>query len=134
MSNAGVEDSAPVPFRARLKKNWWRLALISATFEGEREGGSGGYSRRLDATGDRAPERMRDHLTSRGFTPQGKDSTLMCRSDGVVLTYTVCAVVGASRRPQRGCPGGFSSGSQETEARPLRTSSEGRMAESVRFG
>lgn len=93
MSNAGVEDSAPVPFRARLKKNWWRLALISATFEGEREGGSGGYSRRLDATGDRAPERMRDHLTSRGFTPQGKDSTLMRRSDGVVLTYTVCAVV-----------------------------------------
>ncbi|GLY64715.1 hypothetical protein [Amycolatopsis taiwanensis] len=61
--------------------------------EGEREGGSGGFSRQLDATGDRAPERMRDYLSSRGFSSQGDDSPSICRVNGVVLTYKVCAVV-----------------------------------------
>jgi hypothetical protein len=53
------------------------------------EGGSSFSSRRLEATGDRAPERMRDYLASRGFTDQGHG----CRANGVVLTYKVCAAV-----------------------------------------
>jgi hypothetical protein len=61
--------------------------------EGEREGGSGGMNRQLIATGDRAPERMRDYLSSRGFSPQGNGRTSVCRANGVLLTYKVCAAV-----------------------------------------
>jgi hypothetical protein len=60
--------------------------------EGPGEGGSGGMSRRLDATGDRAAERMRDYLMSRGFVPRG-NGTWLCRANGIVLTYKVCATV-----------------------------------------
>jgi hypothetical protein len=61
--------------------------------EGEREGGSGGMNRQLIATGDRAPERLRDHLSSQGFTRRGNDNASLCRANGVLLTYKVCAAV-----------------------------------------
>ncbi|WP_344678932.1 hypothetical protein [Saccharopolyspora taberi] len=52
--------------------------------------GSGGCSRYLFATGDRAHEVMREHLASRGFTPDGQHQQL-CRRTGVVATHTACA-------------------------------------------
>ncbi|WP_143036021.1 hypothetical protein [Lentzea fradiae] len=56
--------------------------------------GSGGCSRDLDATGDRAPEVMREHLTSHGYTPArslmyGDDR--LCRRTGLVAVREVCA-------------------------------------------
>lgn len=61
--------------------------------EGETECGSGGCARQLDATGDRAPERVRSYLASRGFTTPGSDNAWICRVTGLVLTYRACAKV-----------------------------------------
>jgi hypothetical protein len=61
--------------------------------EGDKQCGSGGCARRLDATGDRAPERMRSYLASRGFTTPELGNVWICRVTGVVLTYKVCAKV-----------------------------------------
>jgi hypothetical protein len=63
------------------------------TVEGDKQCGSGGCARRLDATGDRAPERMRDYLAGRGFTTPGSGEGWRCRVTGLVLTYEVCAKV-----------------------------------------
>jgi hypothetical protein len=52
--------------------------------------GSGGYTRTMQATGDRATERMRDYLDARGFKPTGKS---LCQTNGLLLTYKVCATV-----------------------------------------
>jgi hypothetical protein len=57
--------------------------------EGSGHCGSGNCSREVIATGDRAPDVMREHLESRGFavrTPQR-----MCRAIGLVFTHEVCA-------------------------------------------
>jgi hypothetical protein len=61
--------------------------------EGEKNCGSGGCWRTLDATGDRAPERMRDYLASRGFSTPGFDNGSICRVTGLALTYKICATV-----------------------------------------
>lgn len=61
--------------------------------EGEQVCGSGGCSRQLTATGDRAPERMREYLESRGFTAPGDTADWNCRTTGLVVTYKVCAQV-----------------------------------------
>ncbi len=59
----------------------------------EREAGcgSGGCTRTMEATGDRAAERMRDYLDSRGFTAPGYNKEWTCRIDGLLLEYKVCA-------------------------------------------
>jgi hypothetical protein len=61
--------------------------------EGDKQCGSGGCARQLEATGDRAPERMRSYLASRGFTTPGFENVWICRVTGLVLTYEVCARV-----------------------------------------
>ncbi|SDD88985.1 hypothetical protein [Actinokineospora iranica] len=56
--------------------------------------GSGGCSRTLDAIGDRASERTRQHLTDQGFTPRpthSPDIEQLCRTTGLVTTQEVCA-------------------------------------------
>ncbi|WP_084428777.1 hypothetical protein [Kibdelosporangium aridum] len=55
--------------------------------------GSGGCTRSMEATGDRAAEQMRDYLDSRGFTTPGYSKEWTCRIDGLLLTYKVCATV-----------------------------------------
>ncbi|RAS69828.1 hypothetical protein C8D87_101128 [Lentzea atacamensis] len=58
----------------------------------EGDGGCGYCWRDLDATGDRAGEVMRAHLTSRGFTPASPlGAERMCRHTGVFVPYVVCA-------------------------------------------
>lgn len=57
--------------------------------------GSGGCWRILEATGDRAPAVMREHLASRGFTPAPASTITgdprVCRRTGVLVTHEVCA-------------------------------------------
>lgn len=56
--------------------------------------GSGGCSREVTATGDRAPEVMREHLASRGFSsrvPLSTGGERVCRKTGLVFTHEVCA-------------------------------------------
>lgn len=57
--------------------------------EGSGYCGSGNCSREVTATGDRAPEVMREHLESRGFTVRTPER--MCRAIGLVFTHEVCA-------------------------------------------
>ncbi|MFC0108680.1 hypothetical protein [Kibdelosporangium aridum] len=56
--------------------------------EGEKECGSGGCTKALQATGDRAAERMRAHLLAQGFQPR---NTGLCRIQGLLIPYKVCA-------------------------------------------
>ncbi|WP_030475190.1 hypothetical protein [Lentzea albidocapillata] len=51
--------------------------------------GSGNCSREVTMTGDRAPEVVRGHLESRGYTARTPER--MCREVGVVFTHEVCA-------------------------------------------
>lgn len=60
---------------------------------GDQACGSGGCTRVFDATGDRAPERARAYLESRGFTTPGPGDGWVCRVTGIVFTYEVCATV-----------------------------------------
>jgi hypothetical protein len=60
---------------------------------GDKQCGSGGCARQLEATGDRAPELMRSYLASRGFTTAGSENMWICRDTGLVLSYRVCAKV-----------------------------------------
>lgn len=57
--------------------------------------GSGGCWRVLDATGDRAPEVLRERLASQGFTPapQSEITRLprFCRTTGLLVNHEVCA-------------------------------------------
>jgi hypothetical protein len=57
--------------------------------------GSHSCSRILEATGDRAPEVLREHLAAGNFTPAPPSGITrlprFCRSTGVVVTHTVCA-------------------------------------------
>ncbi|GLY44336.1 hypothetical protein Amsp01_103590 [Amycolatopsis sp. NBRC 101858] len=59
------------------------------------ECGSGGCWRVLEATGDRAPEVLRDHLTARHFTPAPQSGITrvprFCRRTGLLVTHEVCA-------------------------------------------
>jgi hypothetical protein len=57
--------------------------------EGSGHCGSGNCSREVTATGDRAPEVMREHLEARGFTVRTPER--LCRATGVVFTHEVCA-------------------------------------------
>ncbi|WP_439658124.1 hypothetical protein ACSHWB_37875 [Lentzea sp. HUAS TT2] len=57
--------------------------------EGSGYCGSGNCSREVVATGDRAPEVMRAHLESHGFT--ARTPVRMCRATGLVFTHEVCA-------------------------------------------
>lgn len=61
--------------------------------EADKACGSGGCARKLDATGDRARERVRAYLASRGFTTPGLDDEWTCRVTGLLLPYEVCAKV-----------------------------------------
>ncbi|WP_285639797.1 hypothetical protein [Lentzea sp. NBRC 102530] len=66
---------------------------LTAT-EGLGHCGSGNCSREVTLTGDRAPERVREHLRSRGFTPRERLSPgddRVCRIDGLLTTHEVCA-------------------------------------------
>lgn len=61
--------------------------------EGAGRCGSGNCAREVEATGDRAPEVMRAHLASRGFSPSpplGSDERL-CRMIGLAVRHEVCA-------------------------------------------
>lgn len=61
--------------------------------EGAGRCGSGGCARELTATGDRAIDVMRAHLTSRGFgaaPPLSRDER-MCRVTGLAVEHEVCA-------------------------------------------
>ncbi|WP_440899321.1 hypothetical protein [Actinosynnema sp.] len=61
--------------------------------EGELLCGSGGCARQARATGDHAPEAVRDRLAARGFThrdPLAADARL-CRTTGLVVQHEVCA-------------------------------------------
>ncbi|MGW6442415.1 hypothetical protein [Lentzea sp. NPDC055074] len=51
--------------------------------------GSGNCSREVVLVGDRAPELVREHLESRGFTARTPER--MCRATGLVFTHEVCA-------------------------------------------
>ncbi|MFJ8962075.1 hypothetical protein ACIRG5_22070 [Lentzea sp. NPDC102401] len=57
--------------------------------EGSGYCGSGNCSREVTATGDRAPDLMREHLESRGFTVRTPER--LCRATGLVFTHEVCA-------------------------------------------
>jgi hypothetical protein len=57
--------------------------------EGDGYCGSGNCSREVTMTGDRAPEVVREHLESRGFTARTPER--MCRATGLVFTHEVCA-------------------------------------------
>ncbi|MDX8055405.1 hypothetical protein SK571_39035 [Lentzea sp. BCCO 10_0798] len=57
--------------------------------EGAGHCGSGNCSREVVMTGDRAPEVVREHLESRGYT--ARTPTRMCWAVGVVFTHEVCA-------------------------------------------
>ncbi|SFR27533.1 hypothetical protein SAMN04488564_11192 [Lentzea waywayandensis] len=56
--------------------------------EGSGHCGSGNCSREVIATGDRAPDVMREHLESRGFTV--RTPARLCRATGLVFTHEVC--------------------------------------------
>ncbi|MDX3659450.1 hypothetical protein PV646_19275 [Streptomyces sp. ID05-26A] len=51
--------------------------------------GSGNCAREVVLIGDRAPELVREHLESRGFTAHTPQR--MCRTTGLVFTHEVCA-------------------------------------------
>lgn len=56
--------------------------------------GSGNCSRDVVVTGDRAPDVMREHLASRGFSsrrPLSNGDERVCRETGLVFTHEVCA-------------------------------------------
>ncbi|HET9140181.1 hypothetical protein [Actinophytocola sp.] len=55
--------------------------------------GSSNCSRILEANGDRAPEVMREHLASQGFTaaPTITGRRRVCRQTGILVTHEVCA-------------------------------------------
>ena len=57
--------------------------------EGTGHCGSGNCSREVRMTGERAPEVVREHLESRGFTTRTPER--MCRATGLVFTHEVCA-------------------------------------------
>ncbi|RSM64191.1 hypothetical protein DMH04_51600 [Kibdelosporangium aridum] len=47
----------------------------------------------VTVAGDRAADRIRDHLRSRGYTDSGRFDTEMCRVTGLILPYKVCKAV-----------------------------------------
>lgn len=57
--------------------------------------GSGGCWRVLEATGNRAPEVLRDHLEARNFTPAPQSEITrvprFCRHTGLLVNHDVCA-------------------------------------------
>jgi hypothetical protein len=57
--------------------------------------GSGGCWGVLNATGDRAPDVMREYLVPHGFTPAAESTitgvSRFCRRTGVLVTHEVCA-------------------------------------------
>ncbi|MCE7001246.1 hypothetical protein LWC34_00085 [Kibdelosporangium philippinense] len=61
------------------------LHVVSQT-----EGCGSACLRGVSVTGERAAERIREHLRSHGYAPRPSE---MCRVNGVVLTYTVCTAV-----------------------------------------
>ncbi|MFD4668379.1 hypothetical protein ACFWNN_01515 [Lentzea sp. NPDC058450] len=68
-------------------------AGLKAT-EGLGHCGSGNCSREVTLKGDRAPDVLRAHLESRGFTPRpalDSGDERVCRADGLVFTHEVCA-------------------------------------------
>jgi hypothetical protein len=75
-SKPGDEGVLPAPSGLRIA-------------EGRGHCGSGNCSREVIATGDRAPDVMREHLESRGFS--SRTPKRMCRATGFVFTHEVCA-------------------------------------------
>jgi hypothetical protein len=61
--------------------------------EGAGHCGSGNCAREVEATGDRAPEVMRAHLASRGFSPSPPldSDERLCRVIGLAVRHEVCA-------------------------------------------
>jgi hypothetical protein len=56
--------------------------------------GSGGCWRDITATGDHAPEVLREHLTARHFIPAPSvmsNAELLCRTTGLLVTHKACA-------------------------------------------
>lgn len=62
---------------------------------GDIDCGSGGCWRVLEATGDRAPEVLREHLVARNFTPAPQSEITrvprFCRRTGLLVNHEVCA-------------------------------------------
>lgn len=80
-SKPGDEGVLPLPSGLRV-------------VEGDGWCGSGNCSREVTTTGDRAPEVMREHLASRGFSPRrplSSGAERVCRETGLVFTHEVCA-------------------------------------------
>jgi hypothetical protein len=59
----------------------------------DRGGGSVGCRCVLEATGERAPDVMREYLVPHGFTPVNEITRVprFCRRTGVLVTHEVCA-------------------------------------------
>jgi hypothetical protein len=75
---AGDEGVSPGPAQLQIQE--------------DHDCGSGGCWRVMTATGDRAPDVMREHLAAANFTASpDPEHTELCRTNGLVVTHEVCA-------------------------------------------